>query len=375
MKRLALAALLTIAATGLSAQTNNIVRGIVTFQNSNSQPAANVQITTFGANPVYTNSAGQFEIRFSGGKPGQTVRLIVQKESFLILGPDPMVFETGIRENPDDFVRIALANVQEFQNRMERFMGSIDRRIQEQSQAIQSFQSDQSDKIAQLYKELEELEKSKEELARQFAAIDLDQASSFAKEALQKFESGDLSSAMELMNKETLDAHYQKVLAQEEKLEKAKAQAIENYILLARMQRADLKFEEAAQTYRDAIEKDPSNVANLMELGRFLSEMNLDNEALSYLSSALALSRDETQKIDLLNVAGGVLTAQNRPAQADSLLQEALALSKESADPADALKVLASLGALYQTTNDFERAEQYFLEGLGRCETLFQETT
>ncbi|MBK7407624.1 MAG: tetratricopeptide repeat protein [Saprospirales bacterium] len=379
MKTHALLIFMLLVAGGLFAQSNNLVRGIVTLQNSNSKPAANVQVTTFGANPVYTNSAGQFELKISNGKPGQTVRLIVQKESYQVLGPDPMVFETGIRDNPDDIIRIVLANVQAFQERMDRFMGSIDKRIQEQNQTLQGLQQEQSsqdleeatrkaltEQIAQLYQKVEDLEKSKEALARQFAAIDLDQASSFTIDALKKFEEGDIDGAISLMNKDNLDAYYQNVLQLEEKVEKAKAKAIENYIVLARMQRIDLQFDAAAETYREAILKDSTNVTNLLELGSFLTELNLENEALLYFGKAIEYSRDQLQTLDIMTYAGNILTAQNFPELANTVFQAADSLSQNLDLPTalPRLALLNSKGYLSQSNGKLEEAERNFLEGI-----------
>ena len=386
MKTHALFLFIFLAAGGLFAQSNNLVRGIVTLQNSNSKPADNVQVTTFGANPVYTNSAGQFELKVSNGKPGQTVRLIIQKEAYQVLGPDPMVFETGIRDNPDDIIRIVLANVQAFQERMDRFMGSIDKRIQEQNQTLKGLQEEQSsqdleeatrnaltEQIAALYQKVEDLEKSKEALARQFAAIDLDQASSFTIDALKKFEEGDVDGAIALMNKDNLDAYYQNVLQLEEKVEKAKTKAIENYIVLARMQRIDLQFDAAAQTYREAILKDSTNVTNLLELGSFLTELNLENEALSYFGKAIEYSRDQYQTLDILTFAGNILTAQNYPELAITLFQAADSLSKvlEFPNALPRLTLLNSKGYLSQSIGKMEEAERYFLEGIDICGPLF----
>ena len=373
---------------GLVAQTNNIVRGIITHQNSNSKPASDVQVTTFGANPVYTNSAGQFELRISGGKPGQTVRLIVQKESFQVLGPDPMVYETGIRDNPDDIIRIVLANVQAFQERMDRFMGSIDKRIQEQNQTLNNLRQEQSnqgleeaehkaltEQIAQLYKRIEELESGKEALARQFAAIDLDQSSAFIKDALDRFEQGDVEGAIALMNKDKLDAYYQQVLDQEEKVEKAKVKAIENYMVLARMQRADLQAEAAVDTYREAIAKDSTNVDNLLELGTYLTELNLDNEALIYFARAMENSRDDIQTLGILTTLGNILTAQNLPELADSIFQAANALSQklDLPTPLPRLGLLNSQGFFCQSNGKPQEAEQYYLQGIALCQPLFDQ--
>ncbi|MBK6621100.1 MAG: tetratricopeptide repeat protein [Saprospirales bacterium] len=377
---------LLLPAYGLLAQSNNLIRGIITIQNSNAQPADNVQVTTFGANPVYTNSAGQFELKVSGGKPGQTVRLIVQKASFHILGPDPMVYETALRDNPNDLIRIVMANVQAFQERVDRFMGSIDKKIQEQNLTLKSLREEQAaesqeaerkklmEKIAQLYQQVADLEKSKEELARQFATIDLDQASEFTRKALEKFEQGELEEALALMDKDKLDEYYANVVQQQEKMEKARQQAVENYMVLARMQRANLQNEAAIETYREALAKDSANVANLIELGSFLSEINLENEGFQYFVSALDYSRDDLQYLDILTTVGGILVVQNLFQLADSILVEAYDLGKRLGPSATSqqIKVMGSLSTLKQSRGELDQSEAYLQEGIELCKPLYE---
>jgi tetratricopeptide (TPR) repeat protein len=387
MKQLAaISALLFLLSPTLFAQTNNIVRGIVTLQNSNSQPAKNVQVTTFGANPAYTNSAGQFELRISGGKPGQTVRLIVQKDSFQVLGPDPLIFETAIREDPNEMIRIALANIQLFQERISRFMQSIDKQIQLQSGILKDLQEAQEkmsalekeqklikDSIAFLFQQVQTLESSKEELARKLASIDLDQASAYSVNAIETFLSGNVEEALELLNEEKLDAFYEEVLKREEEVAQAKQQAIENYMIRARMQQTLLQFDEAAASYRAAVEKDSTNLLNLVEFGSFLTSINRENESIPLFQKALGQAREPLHRLQLLGATGMIYVLQNRAAEADSMLSEAFRLSKtlELPDANPLLNLMNSAGYMHQTNGNFMRAERYYLDALGICEPLF----
>ncbi len=388
MKQLAvLSAILLFLTPTLSAQTNNIVRGIVTLQNSNSQPAKNVQVTTFGANPAYTNSAGQFELRISGGKPGQTVRLIVQKDSFQVLGPDPLIFETAIREDPNEMIRIALANIQVFQERISRFMQSIDKQIQSQSAALKDLQAQQEkmaqmkarekiiqDSIALLFQQVQTLEASKEELARKLASIDLDQASAYSVNAIETFLSGNVEEALALLNEEKLDAFYEEVLKREEEVAQAKQQAIENYMIRARMQQTLLQFDEAAASYRAAIEKDSTNLMNLVEYGSFLASINRENEGIPVFQKALGQAKEPLHRLELLGAIGMIYVLQNRAAEADSLLSEAFRLSKtlELPDANPLLNLMNSAGYMHQTNGNFQTAEKYYLDALDICAPLFE---
>lgn len=388
MKQLAvISAILLLLTPTLPAQTNNIVRGIVTLQNSNSQPAKNVQVTTFGANPAFTNSAGQFELRISGGKPGQTVRLIVQKDSFQVLGPDPLIFETAIREDPNEMIRIALANIQVFQERISRFMQSIDKQIQLQSGILKDLQEAQEkmsalekeqkliqDSIAFLFQQVQTLEASKEELATKLASIDLDQASAYSVKAIETFLSGNAEEALALLNEEKLDAFYEEVLKREEEVALAKQQAIENYMIRARMQQTLLQFDEAAASYRAAIEKDSTNLLNLVEYGSFLTSVNRENESIPLFQKALGQVREPLPQLELLGAIGMIYVMQNRAAEADSMLSQAFLLSKsiELPDATTLLNLMNSAGYMHQTNGNFQPAEKYYLDALEICEPLFE---
>jgi tetratricopeptide (TPR) repeat protein len=388
MKQLAaISAILLFLIPTLPAQTNNIVRGIVTLQNSNSQPAKNVQVTTFGANPAFTNSAGQFELRISGGKPGQTVRLIVQKDSFQVLGPDPLIFETAIREDPNEMIRIALANIQVFQERISRFMQSIDKQIQSQSAALRDLQAQQEemakmearqkviqDSIAMLFQQVQTLEASKEELAKKLASIDLDQASAYSIKAIETFLSGNAEEALALLNEEKLDAFYEEVLKREEEVARAKQQAIENYMIRARMQQTLLQFDEAAASYRAAIEKDSTNLLNLVEYGNYLASINRENEGIPVFQQALSQAKEPLYRLELLGAIGMIYVMQNRASEADSMLSAAFRLSKtlELPDANPLLNLMNSAGYMHQTNGDFQPAEKYYLDALEICEPLFE---
>ena len=57
--------------------SQNLLKGVVFYQNSGGKPAAGVQISALGPNPTYTNSSGMFVLSFSTKEPGDRVKIIV----------------------------------------------------------------------------------------------------------------------------------------------------------------------------------------------------------------------------------------------------------------------------------------------------------
>jgi hypothetical protein len=88
------------------AQTT-LLRGQITLQNSNGKPVTDVQISVFGANPTYSNTFGQFEVAFTGKKPGDVITLAIQKSGMEVVNRDDLE-HVVLRKDPDDLLTIVL---------------------------------------------------------------------------------------------------------------------------------------------------------------------------------------------------------------------------------------------------------------------------
>ena len=233
---------------------NNILRGVVKVQSSGSQPLSDVKISAFGAGSVFSNSNGMFELAFSGKGPGASLSLFVEKDGYELIN-DKELEDCVLRDDPDDLVMIIMAKQGERNKQALAYYNiiieSTNSNYKKQLKNIHNRLDalDEDDKSRRLLREqIDKLQEEKETLlnraeglAKQLASVDLDRASIIAQEAYEQFKSGDIKSALIILDDETLDQNYQEAVAENTKLkdrlmksDSALAQSIENYMIKAR---------------------------------------------------------------------------------------------------------------------------------------------
>ncbi|MCB0677352.1 MAG: hypothetical protein KDC30_11725 [Saprospiraceae bacterium] len=255
----------------LNAQ-NNQVQGIITYQSSGERPEPLVSVTAAGAGSSVSKDNGLFVLSFPNSKPGDLVRLIVQKEGYRVVGPDPLIVEAAIRSRATDLVRIVVVKTGEYERRVDDYLAVFAERIREQTAEIDRLRSEMEGQSlapterALLLKEIErlkgqlvQLEGEKQALAESLASINLDDASELAREALQRFEKGDLQAGLDWLSAEKLEELRRRALAEKERAERAMAKVANTFLVKAQLLQADLQLEEALEHYRQAHELDPGN--------------------------------------------------------------------------------------------------------------------
>lgn len=86
---------------------NNILRGKVRLEASSVAPLSNVKISALGANSVYSDDSGFFELIFSDKTSGESVSLTVEKDDFIVVN-DKEIAECILRKNPEDLIEIIM---------------------------------------------------------------------------------------------------------------------------------------------------------------------------------------------------------------------------------------------------------------------------
>lgn len=337
MRKVFLLLLLLVMIKPYSWSQNNQLIGLITYQNTG-EPVEGVSITpSEGASPTSSNDLGQFTLKFPGKSPGKVVKLILVKLQYQVVGIDPMIVDIALRQEAGDVVRIVMVKKEEYEQREDRYEKSIEKRLAEQKEEILFLRSRLTEnqlsdterrgltqQIGALTEQVETLEKNKEELAKRLAQVDLDQASSFARQALKSFEVGNLEEALSLMDDEKLDDFWNNVARQEEKVKRAKRQGVENYMIKARLLAANGQNDDAYQNYLKAVERDSVHVYNLWELAYFCGERNQQKRAISFYQRAVSYADSESEKADLLNNLGGEFKYNNAYGSAESAYKEAL---------------------------------------------------
>lgn len=299
---------------------NNILRGIVKLQSSSSQPLENVEISAFGSNTVYSNSSGMFQMTFGSKHPGAVVSLLVNKPDYEVIN-EKEIERCIIRENPDELIVIVMARQGERNRQALSYYNIIiqnsDNLFKKELNALKGQLSNISnnnserrillDQITALQQEKENLLNQAEQLARQLASVDLDQASELANRAFEEFNKGNVKAALDILSDETLaeslkttKAEKERLAERVEKADRAYQQSIDNYIIKARFNISSSDFDGAIEAYTEAFHADTNNIDRILEIAKFYKSINNQAQAINFYGRALKLSNNYKQQIEIL---------------------------------------------------------------------------
>ncbi|HLF65698.1 MAG TPA: hypothetical protein VI603_18195 [Saprospiraceae bacterium] len=389
-----------IATTVVHAQ-NNILRGIVKLQSSGSQPLPDVEIASFGTNPVYSNSSGMFELRFLGKKPGDGVSLVINKDGYELINEKELE-DVVIRSDADEIVIIVMSRQGERAKQALRYYDIIltnannnyDQELRSIRSKLDALGENDEERTA-LYQQIEALNSEKrsliekaEELAKQLAVVDLDRASHMAKEAMVLFERGEIQKAIDALSDEALEqslweAREEKLKALERivKADSAFQQSVENYMLKARLCISDGQHEVALKNYRVAVTTDSMHYERILEFAEFCGQIHNREEALIYFEKAVELASSLPEKVHARIALAAEQTSVYQFEDAETNLMEVLVLlqdAPEQFEPFWRLRthalVLHDLGYTYHKWGKTGESEQQVNASIAYYDSLVLTT-
>lgn len=380
---------------GINSQ-NNTIRGIVKLQSSGSQPLRGVKLSAFGAGSVFTNDNGMFEMTFQGKKPGSPISLFVQKDGYELIN-DKELDNCVIRQDPDDLILVVMARQGERNKQalayydiiIENTNNNYNKQLDNIHSRLDALDEDDKSRevlrqqIEDLQIEKEELLNRAEELATQLASVDLDRASSLAKDAYKEFNNGNIKSALLVLSDEALDQNFKE--AQEEYLkikqrltesESALSQSIENYMIKARFCSSDRQYDKAFENYMKAYNADSTNVKNVAEIGDYCDDLNQQQLAIRFYNQALKNNTSDPLKaILLINLGNQFSYNNNYPKAAEHYMQAyttAEVLVEENRETYGQIMAESCIafGQMYAEWNNDEKSEEYYLKALDLLKEL-----
>ncbi len=384
----------------LPAQNNKIV-GYVKLQSSGKTPLENVEVYALGANTDYTNDKGYFELIFSNKKVGDLVANIeFSMDGYRVINEEKCE-GLSIPKDPSLVpLVVVMSRKKEYQQQLAVYykviIDNATSNFEAERKALQAQINQLSDKaadeaeerillakIAELEEEKEQLMARAERLAEQFANIDIDAASQLAKDALALFQEGKIKEAIALMDDEVLDNNmraakkaksiHQQGLVQ---ADSAIQQGVNNYMIKARIQKADLQWKAAYHSYLKAISGDSTHIDNLWEVAYYVSELNDQKRAIKYYQQALRHTKNEITKASFLNNLGNQYLNGHKYPEAEQAYLAALEIRERLAktNPAryepDVAMTQNNLGNFYKALNNYPSAEQAYLAALEIYERL-----
>ncbi len=293
--------------------------GTVAIQNSQyetgkRQFVKGASIRADRAKATTTDREGQFDLEFVGVKFGTPVRLSVTHSSLTVVNvremdqvivgrKDPLVVVMAdpekLAEAQMKFYNIATTSIgKSYKARMDS-LRSEQRSLKERLAALEAEfgakVKDMSEAIELLTKQRDQALSRAQELANEFATVDLDGASELYIEAYELFERGEIDSVLIVLNEERLQAEYEKAAK-----EKAKGKRM--------VAEADTVISVTAGSYRlraDALIASGHHAGafdQLLQLTRVYLRQGKgwDVEKLDALDRAVWLQQDSTGSQDLL---------------------------------------------------------------------------
>ncbi|NNF36180.1 MAG: tetratricopeptide repeat protein [Saprospiraceae bacterium] len=370
---------------------NNILRGVVKLQSSGSQPLSGVKLSAFGAGSIFTNDNGMFEMAFQGKKPGSPVSVFIQKDGYELINEKELE-HCVIRQDPDDLILVVMARqgernkqalayydiiVEKTNNNYDKQLSNIHSRLDALDEDDKSRQALRQ-QIEALQKEKETLLNRAEELAKQLATVDLDQASSIARDAYDEFNNGNIKGALLVLSDEILDKNYKEAKEEQLKLKQklkasqnALSQSIENFMIKARFCSSDRQYDKALENYLRAYEADSTNVKNLIEIGDFYDDLNRQEEAIRYYHQALQNTTSTPLEAGILLKLGHQFSYNNNYPEAEEAYMEAYRIAEILFGENEGYygQLLAdiglALGRMHIELNNDANGEAYYLQSIG----------
>ena len=365
-----------------------ILEGVIITNEVGGQPMANVQVGAIGASPAGSDSLGMFTLEFPKKHPGDTVRLVVKKEGYEIVNdvqvseltlPSPvearivtiLLCKEGSRE---EMARryYRLKSIEAIEETYQRHLKELEEKRQATAEALTKLQQQREEAIGAAGKAAGELAKEKpgggSELHRKVMRLFLD---------------GKVDEALEALSNEKLQRMAKEARERKAEAEKAIEEAVQAWLLRARLLTMRFQFSEAEKAYREAIETSPESFEANFVFARFSQDLNRYGTAEPLYLKCLDLARGSGNQADVamtLNNLGILNSEQNRKPEARKACEEALKIYRELAqnNPEVYLPYVAStinnLGVLNREQNRKEEARKAYEEALKTYRELAQNS-
>jgi tetratricopeptide (TPR) repeat protein len=350
-----------------------VLKGLIIANEIGGPPMTNVQVAADGASSVVSNSLGIFALEFPHKEPGSTVHLVVNREGYEVV--NEVQLELTVPDPAEAKVLIVLLCKQGSREEMaKRFyrLKSFEATEATYKAALKELQESRratAAALTQLERQRFEAHTAAEKTAHDFAKIRPGERSELYKQAMRLFLDGKAGQALKLLDDEKLrrlmaEARNKKVEAEE---------AIQVWLLKARLMTVQFRFAEAEKAYQEAIDAAPDNWQANFVFAEFSQDLNRYEKALPLYLHCLELSRqsgDKAQAASALHNLGVLHKAQNRMEEARQAYEEALNIRRQLAqhNPETYLPEVATtlhnLGVLHSDQNRMEEERKAYEEAL-----------
>jgi hypothetical protein len=258
------------------------LKGVILANELSGPPLENVGVDPIsGTNRTASDSSGKFTLEFRQRRAGETVRIIVEKAGYAVV--NDVQLQLAIPADADAApLTIILAKEVDREEMARRFYRlksfeaiteTYEKRVQELEEAHRA----DSSSLEKLRQERNQAIAAAEKAAEELAKNQPGQASELHQDAMRLFLDGKIQEAIDLLDHEAL----RRLIAQaEQKI----ADAVQGWLLKARLFSLQFRFEKALNAYESALayirrEKDPELwAATKLEVGGTHQELGIRME-------------------------------------------------------------------------------------------------
>src|SRR6266566_8397649 len=387
-------------------QAAAVLRGVVLSNELGGPPMGNIEVSALVGNTNNTDANGKFTFSFPNKKPGDTVRLIVRKEGYVVV--NDIQLEWILPADPDERPLIILlckeGDREEMARRFYKLknLEAIDETYKKKRQDVQNASAAELAKLRQerdQAKALDEKYKKKLQDAQNASAAELaklrqkrDQATEATDkgaEGLAKQKPGVGSELYRTTARLFLDGKVDRALValSDEKLrelskapketkveaEKTTEEAIRAWLLKGQLLTVQFRFDDAEKAYQGAIETSPESFEANFAFAWFSQQLNHYDKAMSAYGRCLELAKRNQNNGEIamtLNNLAMLNGDQNRPEAARKGYEEGLKIYRDLAQKKpdtylpDVALTLNNLATLDGAQNRMEAARKGYEETL-----------
>src|SRR6266566_4453521 len=340
------------------------LRGLVLANELGGPPMGNVEISAIAGNPNNTDANGKFTFAFPNKRPGDTVRLIVRKEGYVVV--NDIQLELTLPADPEERPAIILLCKEGDREEMARRfykLKSVEAIDKTYRKKFEEAQNASAAELAKLGQERDQAKEAAEEVAKRLAKQKPGIGSELYRTAMRLFLEGKVDQALVTLSDEKL-----------RKLSKAaKEEAIQAWLLKAQLFTVQFRFDDAEKAYQGAIDTSPDSFVANFAFAWFNAELNHYEKATTGYARCLESARSKGNSGDIaatLNNLAILDRDQKRMEAARKEFEEALEIRRELAQKnpdtylPDAAETLNNLAILDAAQNQQEAARKGYEEAL-----------
>src|ERR1019366_6064971 len=254
------------------------LKGMILANQEGGPGISKVKISAAGANPTETGGSGGFTLQFPNAQPGDVVRITVNKPGYVVV--NDFQLRAVLRKNADaEPLTLLLCKEAEREEWARQFyrlkdLAAVEQGYKTQVKQLQESNQQTAAAMAKLQEERDGAKAATEKAADRYARLKPGDTTDLYAEAMALFLNGNVLEAIQVLDDQELRQSVEVAQKGKAEAEKAVDNAVQAYLLKARLLTTQFEFAEAEKVYAEAIRAAPDDGEVHFAFGRFSQELN-----------------------------------------------------------------------------------------------------